>query len=187
VHFLSSSWRRALLAALLPLAIGLAPSALGQAAVSETELKAALVFNFARYTEWPDKAFASRDAPLVLCLIGRDHFGGAFTALDGRKLQGRPVKVRSGITVDESRGCHVVYIADVPERQMLSTVRSFVGQPVLTVSDAEGFIDGGGAIGIVPGENRLQFEVNRAALDQAQLKVSSQLLKLARAVLGQGT
>jgi hypothetical protein len=182
VTFLSASWRAALLAA----ALTLAPASRGQGVVSEWELKAALVFNFARYVEWPERAFASREAPVVLCLVGRDRFAGAFTALDGRKLQGRPVKVRSGIALDDSRGCHVAFIADPAERQLPVILRAFAGQPVLTVSDAEGFIDSGGAIGIVPGEQRLQFEVNRAALEQAQLKASSQLLKLARAVLGQG-
>ncbi|MEF8711286.1 MAG: YfiR family protein [Candidatus Accumulibacter propinquus] len=59
-------------------------------------------------------------------------------------------------------------------------LRTLAGQAVLTVSDADGFIDVGGAIGIVQGEGRLQFEVNRQALEQAQLKASSNLLKLAR-------
>ncbi len=179
----SSVFRRALL---LAAAAGLTSAAWAQSPVSEWDLKAALVFNFARYIEWPDGAFASRDAPMVFCLVGRDRFGGSFTALEGRKLQGRQVKVRSGIAPEDSGGCQVVFIADPTERQMSPLLRTLSGRPVLTVSDSENFIDNGGAIGIVQGDHRLQFEVNRAALDQAHLKASAQLLKLARAVLGQG-
>lgn len=174
-------WRAVVLAA----ALALAPPSWGQSSVSEWDLKAALVFNFARYVEWPERAFATRDAPIVFCLLGHDRFGTAFGALDGRKLQGRTVKVRSGIGLEDSHGCHVAFVSDASERQLLPILRGLAGQPVLTVSDSEGFIDNGGAIGIVPGDQRLQFEVNRAALDQAQLKASSQLLKLARAVIGQ--
>jgi hypothetical protein len=171
-------------AALLLMAGALSSLSWGQAQVSEQELKAALVFNFARYIEWPDRVFASRESPMVLCVIGHDRFGTSFTALEGRKLQGRSVKVRSGIAIEDSHACQVVFIAEASERQLQQILHSLAGQPVLTVSDIEGFIDSGGAIGIVPGEQRLQFEVNRDTLDRAQLKASAQLLKLARAVLG---
>lgn len=182
MRFLPTHWRAALFAA----ATALAPASWGQASLSEPELKAALVFNFARYVEWPERAFASREAPFVLCVVGRDRLGAAFTALESRKLQGRPVRVRSGIAAEDSHGCHVAFIAEAPQRQLVPLLRGLAGQTVLTVSDLDGFIDSGGAIGIVPGEERLQFEVNRDALGQAQLKASSQLLKLARAVLGKG-
>jgi hypothetical protein len=171
---------------LLVAAASLAPGARSQASLSEWELKAALVYNFARFVEWPEQALPAREAPMVMCLIGRDRFGPAFVALGERQIQGHPIRVRSGIAIEDSAGCHVVFIGELPQRQLVPTLRALSAQPVLTVSDVEGFIDNGGAIGIVPGEQRLQFEVNRTALDAAQLKASSQLLKLARAVLGQG-
>jgi len=74
----------------------------------------------------------------------------------------------------------VLFIAESESRRLALTLRAVAGQPLLTVSDADAFIDAGGAIGIVRGDGRLQFEVNRAALDQAQLKASSNLLQLAR-------
>ena len=155
--------------------------------MSEAELKVALVYNFARFVEWPERAFASAEAPLHLCLIGGDRFGPAFATIEKRKVQGRALKLRIGITAEDSAGCHVAFIGELPARQLPPTLRQLTGRPVLTVSDIEGFIDQGGAIGIVPGEQRLQFEVNRNALDQAELRASSQLLKLARAVLGKGS
>jgi hypothetical protein len=167
-------------------ALSLAPAARGQAPVSESELKAALVYNFARFIEWPDQAFASADAPMHLCLIGGDRMGSAFATIEKRKVQGRALKLRIGITADEAIGCHVAFVGEMAQRQLPATLRALSGRPVLTVSDIEGFIDLGGGIGIVQGEQRLQFEVNRTALDLAELRASSQLLKLARAVLGKG-
>jgi len=182
VHLPPSLLRAAWLAA----ALVLGGTAWAQTVLSEPELKAALVFNFARYVEWPERAFASVDAPLVLCVIGRDRFGAAFAALEGRKLQGRAVRVRTGLSAEEGRSCHVAFISEPSEHQLASILRTLGPQAVLTVSDIEGFVDAGGAIGIVYGEQRLQFEVNRAALNQSQLRASSQLLKLARAVVGSG-
>ena len=167
-------------------ALGAVATPLAQTNSSESQVKAAFVLNFARYVEWPERAFASRDAPLVICVVGRDSFGPALMALESRQAQGRAVKVRTNLTVEETRGCHVVFISDSEARRIPASVRGLAGRPVLTVSDVEGFIDSGGAIGIVAGDDRLQFEINRSALDQAQLKASSQLLRLARTVMNQG-
>lgn len=162
--------------------LGISLSALAETQLSEHQVKAAFVLNFARYVEWPEKAFASREAVLVICLIGQDSIGAALTALESRQVQGRTLKVRHGVAAEDARGCHVAVISDSEQRRLVPTLRSLAGQPVLTVSDIEGFIDAGGTIGIVPGDGRLEFEINRAALEQAQLKAGSQLLKLARNV-----
>lgn len=183
----TDSWfRRAALAVAAACAVAAALAQPAQPGLSEAELKAALVFNFARYVDWPERAFAAHDAPLVICLVGRDRFAAAFQALEARKLHARPIKVRTAVAAADSRGCHVAFISDPTGTQMIPILREIAGQNLLTVSDAEGFIDNGGAIGIVSGEERLQFEVNRDALAQAQLSASSQLLKLARTVLGKG-
>lgn len=123
---------------------------------------------------------ASREAPLVICVPGRDAFGAALTVLESRQVQSRPVKVRAGVMGDDARGCQVVFVSDLDGWRLVPLLRSLAAQSALTVSDVGGFIDADGAIGIVHGEERLQFEVNRSALERAQLKASSNLLKLAR-------
>jgi len=165
---------------------GFGGAAQGQGPVAEPQLKAAFVLNFVRYIEWPETAFPNREAPIVICLIGREDGAIALSSLDGRKVQERTIKVRVDVAVDNARSCQAVFIGEAEARRVSATVRSLQSLPVLTISDAEGFIDQGGAIGIVRGEQRLQFEINRTALDRAQLKASSQLLKLARAVLTPG-
>jgi nitrogen regulatory protein PII-like uncharacterized protein len=162
------------------LAFALLATAAAEPTLTEAQAKAAFVLNFARYIEWPASAFPQRDTPVVTCLVGRDVLGAALAALEGRAVQGRPLKVRRGVAPDEMHGCHVVVIGDAEERRVVPILRALAGQAVLTVGDSERFIDLGGAIGIVAGDERLQFEVNRGALDQAQLKAGAGLLKLAR-------
>ncbi|HLA35074.1 MAG TPA: YfiR family protein [Rhodocyclaceae bacterium] len=151
-----------------------------QTPLAESQVKAAFILNFARLVEWPERVFLSREAPVTICLLGRDTFGDALSALESRQVQGRPIKVRRNVTHDEARTCQVVFIAEADERHSGAAVRHLNKLPILTIGDIDGFIDTGGAIGLVTSDNRLQFEINRAALDQAQLKASAQLLKLAR-------
>lgn len=156
------------------------PAPHAQPTLTEPQAKAAFVLNFARYVEWPERAFATRETPLSICVLGRDAVGAAVMALDGRPVQNRVVAARRLANADEARSCHVLFLAESDERRLVHALRSLTGLPVLTVGDMDGFIDNGGAIGLVQGEGRLQFEVNRYVLDQAQLKASSNLLKLAR-------
>lgn len=176
---LRSTLTRALGTAMLPVLLANL-SVSGQTTLTEAQAKAAFVLNFARYVDWPATVFASAQAPLVACVIGRDTIGPALTALEGRPVKGRALKVRRGVAIDDMHGCHVVFIGEPEERRVVPVLRALANQPVLTVGDADRFIDVGGAIGLVAIDERLQFEINRSALEQAQLKASASLLKLAR-------
>lgn len=182
--FSSTRWRRPVAALAAAAALGIAT--LSQANLPEQQLKAAFVLNFVRYVEWPERALGARDAPIMICVFGRDAIESALSDLGGRQVHGRTVRIRTGAGIDDSEGCHVAFITEAESRRLVPILRSLAGRPVLTVSDIDDFIDSGGAIGIVNSDNRLQFEINRAALAQGQLKASSQLLKLARAVLNAG-
>lgn len=151
-----------------------------QTALSEAQLKTALVLNFARYVNWPDASFATAADPVVICLVGRDTLGGALNAIESKQIQSRSIKVRTGVSGDDLRSCHVAFISDSEERRIVPLLKSLAEKSILTVSDMSGFIEAGGGIAIVQGETRLQFDVNRRALEQARLKASSNLLKLAR-------
>lgn len=150
------------------------------AALTESQAKASALFNFSRYVEWPERAFASRDAPFVFCVAGRDGLPAAAGTLEGRVLNGRPTQLRRVLGVEELRGCHALYIGEPEERRQLPMLRAVATEPVLTVGDAGGFAEAGGAIGIVLDEGRIRFDINRPALEQAQLRASSNLLRLAR-------
>jgi hypothetical protein len=161
---------------------GAGAPAVAQPALTDAQAKAAALVNFARYVEWPERAFAGKDAAFVFCLAGRDSLGAASAALEGRSLHGHPTQMRRVLGVEELRGCHVLFIAEAEERRQLPMLRAVSGEPVLSVGDAGGFTDAGGAIGVTLDDGRIRFDINRAALDAAQLRASANLLRLARNV-----
>jgi YfiR/HmsC-like len=151
-----------------------------QAPLSEAQVKTALVLNFARYVDWPESTFSSNTDTIVICLVGRDTLAGTLPGLETKQVRNRAIKVRMGVSSDDTRGCHVVFVSESEERRLVPLLKSLSDKAILTISDISGFIEAGGGIGIVQGETRLQFEVNIRALEVAKLKASSNVLKLAR-------
>lgn len=160
-----------------------APLGMAQTPPSEYQLKAVFLYNFARYVEWPENRLPS-GAPIQLCVVGRDPFGATFAPLTGRQVQGREVRVRVLTHGDEGTECHMVFIADSEGRRLGAHLRALAGRAILTVSDIEGFVDAGGCIGFVTVDDRVRFDVNLAAAQGDHLKLSAQLLKVARQVQG---
>jgi len=154
-----------------------------QAMLSDQQLRAAFVLNFIRYTDWPERSFAAADSPLALCVLGGEASAASMSGIAGKLIRGHPLQVRTATTIEEVRACHVLFIPEPDSRRFVGTLRAIQSQPVLTISEAEGFIDAGGMIGLVHFDNRLQFEVNLGVVQQAQLKASSQLLRLARNII----
>ncbi len=149
-------------------------------ALSEAQIKAGFLYNFARYIEWPADAFSSKEAVFSMCLVGRDTLGPPLDSFDGKTVHGHPVVVkRFGSVSEDFRGCHILFVSESEQRRVASLVRGAQAAQ-LTVSDIDGFIDMGGGIGLLNADERIQFEVNLGALQRASLKASSQLLKLAR-------
>ena len=174
---------RAVVASGAAVLLGL-PVALGQQTVlSDQQLKAAFVLNFIRYTDWPERLFAGPETPLALCVLGGDTGTMALGGLAGKVVKGRLLQVRSVNSVDDARACHVLVVPETDLRRSIPILRALQQQPVLTISEADGFVDAGGMIGLIHSDNRLQFEVNLGVVQQAQLKASSQLLRLARNIV----
>lgn len=161
-----------------------APGIRGQEVASDAQVKAAFMVNFAKFLEWPPDAFSGRDAPIMLCVTGRGPVGAALSAYERRLVQSRELRVRRSVTPEELRGCHMVYVGEFEERHMLQILRAAAGLPLVTVSDIDGFADAGGTIGLVEAGQRVQFEVNIASAQRANVRVSSQLLRLARNTRG---
>lgn len=149
-----------------------------QTDVPENPLKAAFVFNFAKYVEWPESA--SGNGPLVACVASGDGLAAALSQFEGRMVGGRSFQVQRPATPADAGGCHLVVVAEAAGRRNVAWLRQLPAQGVLTVGDSEGFIDEGGMIGLVRSGDRLQFDINQPALQRAGLRASSQLLKLAR-------
>jgi hypothetical protein len=174
---LTCRWFRAA-AALLPLWPGL--NGQTRPGADEYQAKGAFLLNFARFVEWPATPLR---APLTITVFGRDPFGSWLTQLaEGKSIGDRPVHVRYAAQLQDIKPSDVLFIGASERGRMLDVLR-FVGRDsVLTVSDAEEFLDRGGVIQFVMDDNRVRFEVNESAARQAKLRISSRLLGLARRV-----
>ena len=150
---------------------------------TEYQLKAAFLLNFARYIEWPATKLPAA-MPIRICVLGRDPFADALTALDGRQAQGHDVRVRTIETVDRAADCHVLFVSESEERRLVNVLHATSGKAILTVSDIDGFADAGGAIAFVNEDDRVRFDINYGILQRDSLRASAQLLRLGRNVLG---
>lgn len=151
---------------------------------TEYQLKAVFLLNFARYATWPEATLPAGE-PIDICVLGRDPFGNHLSGLESRQAQGHAVRVRYPASADEARACEVVFVAASEQRRLNVTLRELADAPVLTVSDIEGFVEAGGGIGFVTEDDRIRFDINRAVLKRDGLRLSAQLLKLARRLLGE--
>ena len=176
------TFRQLLLLLRFPLAfamLGLAGTpGIGQAA-SEAQLKAAYLVNFLKYVEWPDS-----HPTLTICLFGRDSIAPYLTSYEGRQVAGRELRVRRVSSAEHLADCQELFVPENEEARFAAVLRWADKLPILTVSDGEGFLREGGAIALIRGEGRLQFDINTDAVNRAGLKASSPMLRLARQVSG---
>ncbi|MEW6514107.1 MAG: YfiR family protein [Pseudomonadota bacterium] len=155
-------------------------SVAGQAQVStEQQLKAAYLVNFLKYVEWPES-----HAKATICLFGREALGNALVSYEGRSVGGRPIELRRVSSPDQLADCRILYVPDTEEARFAAVLRWVEGLPILTVSDAEFFARQGGGIALVREDTRLGFDVNLNTLNRARLKPASQMMRLARQVIG---
>jgi hypothetical protein len=172
-------WRRVALALAAALA---AANDVAAEALTEAQVKAAYVYNFVKYVEWPAGAFATAQSPVVLCVAAGDGLRGAFAAIDGKQAQGRALQLRRTVRPDEFRSCHILFVPESEERAAGELLRKAGSLPVLTVGEHDGFAAAGGVIGFVVRDDRVAFEINPDAAARADLRVSSRLLQLATIV-----
>ena len=161
---------------------GVSPSRAEVSQLSENQMKAAYLFNFAKFVEWPASAFPGAGAPLVIGVIGKGPYGEAHNALAGRIAKGRKVSIRQFTRIEEVGGCQILFIAASEKPRLKEILRALPASGVLTVSDLKHFCSLGGMIGLVTRGEKLLFEVNVGNAERAGLKLSSQMLKLAQTV-----
>jgi hypothetical protein len=150
-------------------------------AASEYEIKAAFLFNFTHFVEWPAAVFAAPDSPFLLGVLGTDPFGPRLDrVVDGKTyLATHPIRVERYHSVDQAHRCQVLYIAASEKEFLRQILEALAGAPILTVSDTEDFARNGGHIQMITVDNRMRFEVNIRTAETAKLKIGSKLLRLA--------
>lgn len=154
-----------------------------QSDLSEYQVKAAFLFNFTKFVEWPDGSFENPQAPIVVGIIGDDPFGDDLgRIIAGQKVQGRSLVIRRERWGDDLRRCQVLFVSASEHEHSARILGSVQSAGVLTVSDMEGFAEAGGVIEFVIEEKRVHFIVNLDAATQGRLRMSAKLLALARVI-----
>jgi hypothetical protein len=149
---------------------------------SEYQVKAAFLYNFAKFVEWPAEVFQD-NKPFVIGIVGHDPFGGLIDeAVSGKTVRDRKITVNRYSKIEDAANSHILFVAGSEGEEVARILKRLGKAPVLTVSDIERFAEEGGMIQLVTDQNRVRFAVNVAAVDRAGLKPSSQLLKLAQIV-----
>ncbi len=150
----------------------------------EYQVKAAFLYNFAKFVEWPPSSFSDGSAPLRICVFGHDPFGQELHDITTEKtVNGRKLQVDHVLDLQLARTCHILFIATSEKAQLKRIFESLRGSDALTVGDTKGFVEQGGMINFVLENDRVQFEVNHKAAQQSGLKVRSKLLNVAKHVI----
>ncbi len=149
----------------------------------EYQIKAAFLYNFTKFVEWPADRFADDSAPIMLCVFGKDPFGATLEdTVTGKTVKGRHIVISRIDNVDDLDACHVLFVGLSEREGLRQIVASSHGANVLTVGDMDDFVEFGGVISLIKRANKIQFEINLVAAKQARLKLDLKLVTLASSV-----
>jgi len=149
--------------------------------VREYQLKAAFIYKFTQFIEWPSSAFSSDDDPIIVAIVGDDPFHGDLDrAAADKKTGNRPMLIKHFADVDHIERCHMLFVAASQADQMPAVLRKISDWAVVTIGDNDSFCRDGGVIRFFIEDQRIHFEINTSAAERAGVKISSRLLQLAR-------
>jgi len=152
-----------------------------QPAFEEYKVKAAYLYNIAKFVAWPEKAPTPPDSTFVIAILGQDPFGRELdTLLTDRTVGGRHIRLKRAETVAALGRCDVLFVARSLESEVHPILEQLSGRPVLTVSDMTEFGENGGMVTFYLEGDRVRFDINQEAALKAGLTVSSRLLSLAQ-------
>jgi hypothetical protein len=150
----------------------------------EFQLKAVFLWRLAQFTEWPSNAFENAETPIAICVLGENPFGDALDeAVRGETAHGRKLVVRHYRSVQETKACHILYIAGSAGRQIKEIIAAVRGRSILTVSDIEGFaLSYDGMVRFLTEQNKIKLHINVKAATAARLALDPRLLRTAEIV-----
>jgi hypothetical protein len=145
----------------------------------EDGVKAAFLYNFTKFIDWPSSAFTA-SSPFVVCAYADAGFRKKLEEiLQGEQVRGRPISIAAG-EVEDARSCHLLYVSKDAMARQARILAPLHQTPVLSVGEGRPFLEQGGLIAFVLENNRVRFAVNKRGMDAAGLTISSQLLRVAR-------
>jgi len=188
------------------IAVSAAIPVLADSAISrEDKIKAAFLYNFINFVDWPEERIADSNQPITVGVIGSRYFLKAFEPVKHKKIKGREIalryfpgyeKLKKSQKADDSqwnkkigtlKSCHVLFLCTRHLGSIESSgriIKALEDSPVLTVSETDGFLESGGIINFLMEDEKVRFEINNTTAKQAKLKIRSKLLRLAKRVIG---
>jgi hypothetical protein len=165
------------------LGISLSVASASAQSVTDDRVKAAYIFNFAKFIEWPPQVFTAKESPMNFCVLGRSPVVDELdSSIGGKSVNGHTIMIKHLHGPDEIKDCHLIFLAASAGKQQQKLIEAAKGSAVLLVAETPGFARSGGTINFITESGRLLFEVNINAAESAHLKISSKLLALARIV-----
>ena len=154
-------------------------------ALSDYQVKAAYLYYFTTFVEWPPESFAQTGDAIVIGILGDDPFGAILDdTLRGKSVNNRKLVVKRFASVKDARDSHILFICASEQDRVPSILKALDGAAVLTVGDLDSFATRGGQIAFHTIDKKVRFDINVAAVERARIKISAQLMKLGRIVPG---
>ncbi|MCK4294560.1 MAG: YfiR family protein [Planctomycetes bacterium] len=167
----------------------------------EYRIKAAFLYNFIKFVDWPKQKMGEANEPITIGIIGKDPFGKAFEPIKDKPVKGKKVVVKQfkgfkelkqlgekdkgelDRRIEALRKCHMLFICSSEKDAYRDVVKLVREHPVLTVGEMKDFVEAGGVINFVMENKKVRFEINAAGAKRAKLQIRSQLLRLAKKVV----
>jgi hypothetical protein len=150
--------------------------------LNEYEAKAAFLFNFVKFVEWPSHAFANNEAPLLIGVVGNDRYTEVIDrVISGKTANNRRLVVKRFTNFKQLTPCHIVFVRSSENDRIQQTLAA-AGPTALTVGETDGFTRSGGIINFTVAHGSLRLEINQASAERAGLKISAKLLSLANVI-----
>jgi len=149
----------------------------------EYQIKAVFLFNFAQFVKWPAGAFTRPDEPFRIGVLGSDPFDSFLDAtVQAEKIDGHPLVIQRYANVADIKACQILFISRSESERMENILSDLKGRSILTVADSEGFIKNGGIVLLSKEENKIHLIINLEAAKNANISISSKILRLAEIV-----
>ena len=149
--------------------------------IDEYRVKAAFLYNFAKFVEWPVGSFKNAEDPIIICVLGNPFGDRLENTVNGKEIDGRRLIVRQISDISEAAGCHILFVA-TGKKRVTDLLGSVKASPVLTIGESGNFAEAGGVIGFKLESGKVRLQINIYAAERAHLRVSSKLLGLAEIV-----
>ena len=169
--------------------------------VPEYQIKAAFLYNFLKFVEWPKAKIGESNEPIIVSIIGQDVFQDAFDSIKNKTLEDRKIAIKKFEGIEELqkedskkkysqhpqietiRKSHLLFICPSEKKYTADILKSVKGHNILTVADTQSFLEAGGIINLMMEEKKVRFEINMVSAKEADIQIRSQLLRLAKKVI----